>query len=485
MKPERENSANRFSRYALPLLLLATVLAYGNSFAGVWQFDDYAVLLADARVQSWSAWWQSLPHIRPLFKLSVTLNHESGLGLFGFHLFNLLLHLANTVLVHRIVAQLLLRVGMVTSAGWLVTIVFALHPAQTEAVTYLSGRSVALEAFGLLLACFAMLRYQPQASRQNVQHALHQASPPQWRQPMLIAVGVLVALASRESAVIAPLLLAWLAWFDGMRPAAEEASKRARRRLFWGSLLAALFLLIAVLLLPRYRELLWLALQWPDFATLLAIQSQALLHLIVVAFGLQALNADPALVIAPLASVRPVVTLLLLLAMAGMIWRLHRRQPLFGFALGWLLIIWLPTHSLFVRLDPVNDRQLYLALPALAGLLALLSREALTLLSARLPLPVGKWRGLDIHLLIMLALLLAVGTGVRNTVYVSEQAFWQDVVSKAPHNARGWNNLAIAYANAGEQAAAEAALRQALQQRPDYLRAAVNLKLLRAGRPLQ
>ena len=77
---------------------------------------------------------------------------------------------------------------------------------------------------------------------------------------------------------------------------------------------------------------------------------------------------------------------------------------------------------------------------------------------------------------------LATATALRNHIYFNESVYWQDVVDKAPHNARAWNNLGLALAVAGQRADAEAAFLMALQRRPNYQKAAVNLRLLRADR---
>ncbi|HEX4911266.1 MAG TPA: tetratricopeptide repeat protein [Permianibacter sp.] len=470
----------RIAWFGLPALLLLTVLAYGNSFAGVWQFDDHAVLLADPRVQSLAAWWHSLPHLRPVFKLSVALQHQVDAGLFGFHLFNLVLHLANTLLLFRLLRALPLP-ALRKSPGLvlLITAVFALHPAQTEVVTYLSGRSVALEAFGLLLALNVWQRWLSQGGRARLL----------W---LLPALGI--ALGSRESAVIAPLWLAWL-WHD---------NRGGSRRLLWLALVAATALLVAVLMLPRYRELLWLALQWQGVDQLLAVQTQAIAHLFAVALGAAPLNADPVLTVTPLTSGSGMICALAVFVLLVLAWRHRRQRSLLWVAVSWLVLSWLPTHSVFVRFDPVNDRQLYLALPGIALLLcwsvlavANLSFAAANRFSrkrfsqtpspstpasperssAKLP---SAWRGWMMPLLaIALSLTLAMATQARNTVYHSEIRFWQDVVTKAPSNARGWNNLGIAYQQAGRLPAAEQAFEQALALRPDYQRAAVNLRLLR------
>ena len=454
-------------RLGLALLLLVTVLAYLNSFTGTWQFDDYAVLLSEPRVQSLQAWWQSLPQLRPLFKLSVAINHQLNAGLLGFHALNLGVHLINVALLFALFRSLPQRyyaTPMAAYANLFLCTVFALHPAQTEAVTYLSGRSVALEAMGLLIAACALQRWQLQRQRG-------------WL--LVLIGGVLFALGSRESAVIAPLLLAWVGWQyrrDEESALHSAITSRQQWRAIIAALVSAMALLALVLLLPRYRELLWLALQWQGIDTLVASQSQAILHLLKVAFAVAPLNADPALSISPLFSLHGQLALWFVVIGGIVCWRLGRRKPLLRFALGWLVIVWLPTHSIFVRLDPVNDRQLYLALPALA----LLAFEFVHAVIAR-------WRHPPRALLLLtvaLAMTLALATVSRNTVYQTEQAFWQDVLNKTPHNARAWNNLGIALAAAGDVRQSEQAFLQALQLRPGYVRAAINLRLLRAGRPL-
>lgn len=458
----RIRATGQFNRLVLLSLLLLTVLVYSNSFAGVWQFDDFAVLLADPRVQSFSAWWQAFPHIRPLFKLTVALNHELGWGLTGFHALNLAVHLGNTVLVYRLSLQLLAQcVANDALVALLVAAVFALHPAQTEAVTYLSGRSVALEAMGLLLAALAALKAQ-----QTARHIW-------W---WLAGLALLFALGCRETAIIAPLLLWWLWRYQQQHSAAnlpQSALAIAARPPAWTTFIGAMSLLVLLLLvvlaLPRYRELIGFALHWSSSPELLATQTQSISYLLAVAVEWRPVNADPVLTVAPLASITGVTTLLGFAAVLLLGWRYRATRPLLWFAIGWLLIIWLPSHSLLLRRDPANDRQLYLALPALVW--------------AVIALIPPRWqRAAPLGLLSVLVVTqLAWSTWQRNAVYQSERRFWQDVVSKAPDNARGWNNLGIAYAVEGDPAAAEAAFSRALKVQPTYLRAAVNLKLLRSG----
>ena len=80
-------------------LLIACALAYGAALPASFQFDDWNVIVNFAPVHGLGAWFDALPAIRPLLKLSYTLNHLIDPGPLGFRLVNDALHLANTALV--------------------------------------------------------------------------------------------------------------------------------------------------------------------------------------------------------------------------------------------------------------------------------------------------------------------------------------------------------------------------------------------------
>ena len=62
-------------RWLPPLLVvLAVGMAYANALQASFQFDDWDVIVRDPRVQSFTAWWASMPGMRPILKLSYALN---------------------------------------------------------------------------------------------------------------------------------------------------------------------------------------------------------------------------------------------------------------------------------------------------------------------------------------------------------------------------------------------------------------------------
>jgi protein O-mannosyl-transferase len=438
----------------LPLLLaLVTVAVYLPALGASFQFDDWSVIVGDPRVASLAAWWESMPGIRPLLKLSYALNHAAGSGPAGFRLVNILLHAGNVVLLHELLRRVLREgrladeVGARTAAA-IAAVVFALHPVQTECVTYVSGRSTLL-ATGFALA--ALL-----AARQRA------PGGDPWRGRFIALPLLAAAIAAKETAAVTPLAMLLLAQVE--RPHALRANLLA----VLPSVLLVAALLALGLAATRYGELLAVSLATRGPLANLALQIDGVWYLLGQLLRWDRLNVDPAL---------PAYT--------GLQWFLHalllkgllvtglaslRRQRLLALALLWTCIWLLPTNSFIARLDVVNDRQLYLAIAGPALLLA----TGLLWLRRRLPQAAN-------GIVLALALAMMLGTAVRNRVYADETTLWRDVTAKSPGNARAWNNLGMAEAVACHPDAAREAFEHARQLSSDDLRAEINLALLDRG----
>jgi tetratricopeptide (TPR) repeat protein len=437
----------RQRRREAALLLGATLLVYANSFQGVFQFDDFFAIVDEPAVQSVSAWWHSLPGLRPLLKLTYAANHRSGLGLAGFHAVNLAVHAACVLLAWTLLGNWLPEAGLdrarAGAAALVAALVFALHPVQTEAVTYLSGRSVSLMAMFSLGFLALALRSRDGRDR--------------WMAGALACL--LAALATRETAWAAVPALALLAAARG-----DRGRDLLRRLAPPAALLAAAAL--AILALPAYRRLALSTLGRLDPAALFATQIQAFGYLLTKPLLLLEVNIDPDLSPrdAPAAATwLKLAALAVPVAVAAWQWR---RRPWLSTALIWPFVLLAPGYTVFARADVANDRHLYLALlgPALLAGAAL----------AALP----RWpRGLAAAALCVVLGLVTVG---RNTDYHSERALWTATVAASPGKPRPWNNLGYALMLDGDLEGAERALRRALALEPNYLRARYNLGLVQA-----
>jgi hypothetical protein len=439
------------------LVVLLASLAYANALQASFQFDDWDVIVRDPRVQNVTAWWSSMPGMRPLLKLSYALNHESGAGVTGFHAVNVLVHAGNGLLIFFLVRRFAGQLGEpAAKAGWLAlatALIFVLHPVQTEAVTYASGRSTSLSALFALASIAVWVRGREPAPRAVLLFLIS---------PLLM----LAAIATKETMVIVPaVLLLWEA-ADPSRPFEPRAVLR-RVGVHWLLLAGAL---LAVLSLPVYRDLLASSLAIRSPGGNLLAQLQGVRYLAGQLLNIDSMNADPAL--PAVAELDPAgsLTLVAIVVACGLALTNLRRYPLPAFAVLWFLLWLAPTNSLLARLDLVNDRQLYVALAGPALLLA----AAIRRLAAREP-------RLAFVAFVMVLSLAGLATHLRNDVYRDEVTFWRDVVGQSPHNARAYNNLGIALAGQCDVRRAEEAWQRALAIDAGYTRAAVNLRLLGEG----
>lgn len=439
-------------RAVLAWLALAVLACYFNAFSGDFQFDDYKVIVNNPRVHSWDEWLAGLGHgIRPLLKFIYTLDWTLGLGVAGFHLTNLLIHFANAYLVYRLAAEFVHHQAQqegLQHVPLFTALLFIAHPAHTEAVTYICGRSISLMTLFYLAALLAYVT----GRTNNDKLRLHVAVP----------VLFVLALGAKETAVTFPLaLLAWELRCGGNWKAALKPQWPS-----WAMLLiGALFFLFNDSYLAQMER----------SAELNSLQGNIATQLLAFSYLMRQwalplwLNIDPDL---PLLHDDSGIALPLLvfLAACALIVFFRRRRPWLSFALAWAVIHLVALYLFLPRVDIANDRQLYLAswplLLALVIELALLLRVSVFKPS-----------------MAMLALTLAALTIARNQDYGSEIALWEDTVRKSPNKARVHNNLGYAYRLAHRNADARREFSAALKLDPHHIKAWNNLKRLESEMP--
>lgn len=435
-------------------LAMAVALGYAQALFAPLHFDDYAGLAVDPAARMLGAWWADLAaHVRPLTKLSFVLSHNLGrvLGdpVLGHHLFSVLIHAASVLVLHALAGEVLSRCVPDLSqrqrrrAAFTAALLFAVHPAATEAVTYLSGRSMALGTLCALLALLAWTR-----DRRG-----------------LAGLAMAASVLARETMAVAVLLVMLLEWARVDRQ--TTAFSAARLRTMWPVLLASMAGLTVVaawlLLSPRYQGLLDLSAR---IATARATTPTLLLALGYFVESLLLLrypNIDPDRTpfLGPFVriSASTVVAIAVLLA-----WAPRRRRPEWLLGLAWVLACIAPLYLLHARHDWIAERHFY---PALAGA-ALLAGTILARMT----------RG-GTAAITVAVLACSVVTLTRNADYRTEIALWEATARHSPGRTRVLNNLGAAYLEAGRWADAEAVLQEAVELDPGHARAVENLRQAR------
>lgn len=427
------------------LILIISLVSFIPSLAAVFQFDDYNVIVHFPPVHSWQALFEHLGGgVRPLLKASYTLSWTMGLGALGFELFNIAVHALNAVLLYKLGRVLCARwfgpSSPLQSAALAAALLFALHPVQVEAVTYISGRSASLMASFYLGALLVYLR------------GGHWA---------LSATLFALAVATKETALTLPAALLLCELCSRERAAWRQIVQRQ-----WAHWTLLLLALVFVLVNDRYFALVSFGFTRRTIAENLLTQAGGISYLVSRLLGLQAAGIDPALPVltgwnATLVSQMTILTVLLVLGMASL-----RARPWIAFGILWFFLQLAPTNSIVPRLDVANDRQLYLAGWGL--FLALSVQVALLRLPRRL---VAAAAG-------ALLAALASSSMLRQLDYRSEIALWEADVRQAPWNARARNNLGYAYQQAGRLDAARREYEKALLFDAGHDKARFNLHFL-------
>lgn len=211
---------------ALVFVWLATIAVFAPALRGDYVDDDLDLLgvspafaglghLADAIRTPF--WGYELGYWRPLTSALMCIGHVLGNGHpWPTHLAALLAHLAATTLVFAIVR----RVGAPEFAA-LAAALFALHPCQVEAVAWVAALGDPLSGAATLLAILGWLRW-----RERNGAGL----------PLLAWIGVILAIAAKESGVVA---IGWLAAID-VATRTHAPLPRQRRVVAWRGILVVL-----------------------------------------------------------------------------------------------------------------------------------------------------------------------------------------------------------------------------------------------------
>jgi protein O-mannosyl-transferase len=464
------------------LLVVAAVAAYGNSFRGAFIFDDRDTILLDKHLGTFDSFAAVLLGVqsgptggRPLASLSFHLNAlAAGRTPAGYHLVNLVIHvLAGLVLfgcLRRIVSARGGRDGEDGLAvAFAVSLLWLLHPLQTEAVTYVSQRAESLMGLFFLLAVYAALR------------GFDSTRPAPWFG--LAALSSLLSVLSKEVGIVASVAIFV---YDGLFVSTGmRAAWKRHKGLYAGFALTWVAAGLLQLANPRGYSV---SLTSAALSPLQYLERQAVgilvyLKLVVwpspLVFDYGISPRGPSLV--------AVVASGVVLAGAAVASVLAaRRRRLAGFAGLAFFLILAPSSSVIpVLTEVLAEHRMYLPLSCVlavlvGGAVALARRyEGRRWLPARRGFAVIGW-----VLLALAAGAAGVLTWQRNAVYRSELSLWQDTTAKVPSNARAQNNLGMAWLESGRVGDALACFQEAVSLNPGYFEAHANLALAleRSGR---
>jgi tetratricopeptide (TPR) repeat protein len=403
----------KLQRYFPVLLLGITFLVLYPSLNNTWvNWDDPQYVLENEAVKKlslrsfvvfFSDYQASNYH--PLTMLSLAVDYTVGGGEpFVFHLTNLLLHLANTLLLYYFVFKLLRSEAM----AFTVAILFAVHPMHLESVAWVSQRKDLLYTCFFLLALLAYLKYRESQKRVSY---------------LLCLVVFLLSLLSKGMAVVFPLILLLLDY--------REEGKITRRRIIEKTSFFILSLIAGVLAIGGQHEGGAIG-SFQDFTFFqnTSIAAYGLLMYIIkaiVPFQLSTYHPYPLLIDGSLPNYISWSLLPLALILITVAWQAAKnRDILFGSSF-FLLAVAPILQILAVGNAIMAERYTYLAYIGLFFALVVALKELLRHLRVEarylLNIVVGGW-----------IIVLASQTHARSSVWYNDESLWTEAIAAYPED---------------------------------------------------
>ena len=458
---------------AAGLIVFATIAAYSESFHGEFVFDDMQAISENPTIRSlWPIWQAFCPPNggetvteRPILNVTLAINYAfGGTEVFGYHVGNLLIHCLSALLLLGILARTFLLPSMrdrwkkaALPLAFVTALLWAIHPLQTESVTYVVQRAESLMGLFYLLTLYCFIRGATSAERVAIA----------WYAATVLAC--LAGMASKEVMASAPLIVLV---YDAAFVAGSFRETRRRWKLY--AALACTWILLAGLILSGHAAagygvgMSWLA----YFCT----QWGAILHylrLCVVPYPLLFDYGNylatgfweillPGLIVTAL-GVATVVAL----------WR----WPKVGFLGLCFFAILAPTSSFLPACitQTIAEHRMYLPLAVVLTALTVGVWTVGQRWVQQKQLASGTAQVGCIALAAIVAMTFACLTFQRNNDYRTEESIWRDSMIKAPYSARAYVNLGAVLLAQGRVRDALPLLEKAVGIDPDYADAHNNL----------
>ncbi len=188
----------------LLILGICSFLVFFNAINHPFVHDDIVFIVQNPQISHLEHWEDIFLHpniaasdginayYRPILEVFYRLEYQLfGFDASGFHLANVLIHMANGFLIFLLLSYL--RLSKWFAFG--VSLLFLIHPVQTEAVACVAGVSNLLSTLFVLLTLYAYVQ----------------------EKYFLLVVSFILALLTKEQVIVIPLLFVLLDWYHHRR----------------------------------------------------------------------------------------------------------------------------------------------------------------------------------------------------------------------------------------------------------------------------
>ena len=460
------------SRYEVLFFLLLSaivLLIYSNTFKAPFVFDDNMNIQNNTSIRLGKLTTENIvtavseSHLRsrPIANISFALNYYfHQYNVTGYHVVNVLIHVTTGIFLYFFVKTTLhlpLLHFKDTTATWIASftvLLWLVHPLHTQSVTYIVQRMNSMASMFYVLSMLLYIRGRLTLDKRR-----------RWLLFTGCILAGILAIGSKEIALTIPLFLLLYEWYFF-----QDLSLVWFKKYLISFAGVIVFLALSALMYMGTETLHNILVVPGDFDFTLTERVLTEFRVVIVYLKLllfphpSQLNIDYDF---PLSRslFDPISTLFALgtiIGMFGLALYISKKERLLSFCVLWFfgnLVI----ESSVIMLDILFEHRTYL--PSM-----LLSLLVVTLVVRYTKLP---W--LRVVVLCAVALVYAVWTYERNSLWANEIALWSDCVVKSPHKARPHTNLGYALMSQGNLKEAIHHYTEALRIAPSYVIAHNNL----------
>ena len=459
--PAKIKNFNWISFVVTPLtLIIATVLTYYPSLFYDFQFDDIANIKKFFALRTHTFWNFAFKGSRWISYWLNTVNYSLGkFDPFYYRAFNLGFHTITGVLIFFVVLKLL-QLTKKTSFYYthalpiasLTSLLFLLHPVQTQTVSYVIQGQLEGLAGLFIMAIVLCFIYMATTKNKFLSYALG----------LFICILGFISCGTKEIAIMSPIMLIVIDWFF----IAQGDWKKLKKRIPFYLLLTGILVIQYLRVLKPYffkNQLLGKIelnnnmgnvitqvagqkiTRWNYFIS----QFKVILHYMWIFIWPWNMSVDYDWKMVPdFFSNDCIFPLLLLLGIGVFILNLLRKNKtdIRAFAALWFFIGLSPRSTFIPSTELVADYKTYFSSFGLLLLLAITCVYLFTWFSKKMALSNSLKTYSGYSLFFAGMLFLSYATYTRNKVWRSQEEFWMNIIQNSPLKARAYNNYAVALA---------------------------------------
>ncbi|MBI5408913.1 MAG: tetratricopeptide repeat protein [Nitrospirae bacterium] len=440
------------------LIIALGLLAYSNTFNVPFQWDDKHNIAENSAIGEPQLLLEgSDQRLGDFFKrrivgyLSFALNYKlHGLDVTGYHIFNLLVHILNALLVYALIRLMLSAMNTETKSPFneyvplFVSLLFVVHPIQTQAVTYIVQRFTSLATMFYLLSLVLYMKFRSSGKVFTYIFAVLSAVLAMKTKEIAFTLPIMIALCEafffkgafkKRFLYLAPFLLTMLIIpltliglkDSGLSESIGSAARLATDMSRWDYLFTQFRVIVTylrLLILPINQNLDYDYPVHNSFFNWEVLPSFLLLSSIII-LGVY----------------------------------LIKRNRLVSFGIFWFFVTLSVESSVIPIQDVIFEHRVYL--PSIGAIVAAVAASPYLI----------RMRKALAALLVTILLFFSVLSYERNNVWRDEARLWEDAVRKSPEKARAYLGLGNAYMKKGRLAESIDSLSTAIELNPQYAEA--------------